>query len=94
MDAREEELIKILQEASNGNWYPAIIVGGLFSLLFLLSGYIVKLVLKTNEGKHAETYKLLEKIVEANRKTDLLVTKLETIISYHEKDIEDLKHAE
>lgn len=87
MDTREQELIRVLQEASHGNWYPALIVGGLFSLLFILSGYIIKLILKANEEKHSETFNLLAKLTESQQKTDIVVAQLQTIVEYHEKHL-------
>ncbi len=95
MDTREQELIKVIEEASKGNWYPALIVGGLFTLLFVLSGYVIKLVLKANEDKHNDTYKLLSEltkshgeIAESQKKTDIVIAQLKIMVEYHEKRLE------
>jgi hypothetical protein len=64
---RTEELVKIITEAQDGVWIPAAIVGSLMTVILVLSGFIVKGIIKENNKKHdsnIERHKENEKLLE------------------------------
>lgn len=87
-----EELRQIIQEASAGNWYPALIVSSFFSVIIALLIYIWNITMKGNSEKHKETYTILTELVNSQKKTDVVLAELKIMVEYHNKDIEELKN--
>lgn len=84
---QSEELIKVIQEASAGNWYPALIVGSFFSIIIALLIYIWNITMNRNNDKHKEAQEILKELVNSQKKTDVVLAELKLIVEYHDKEL-------
>lgn len=79
-----EELIRAIEEAKVGSWFPMAIISGVFSIIILLLLYIWNQMIKNNNTRHETNEKLLRTAMDNQ-------TSLTTLVNRHDVEIEHLK---
>jgi F0F1-type ATP synthase membrane subunit b/b' len=88
-----DEIKRVIEEASNNNWIPISIVIAIFGIVIALLLYIWKTSQEEMKNRHAKAEDNIDKLTESQRSISMVLTKLETIVEYHEKSINELhKH--
>lgn len=88
-----DEIKRIIEEASNNNWIPISIVVSIFAIVIALLLYIWKTSQAEMKARHDKAEDNIDKLTESQHQISMVLTKLETIVEYHEKSINELhKH--
>lgn len=85
-----DEIKRVIEEASNNNWIPISIVIAIFGIVIALLLYIWKTSQEEMKNRHAKAEDNIDKLTESQRSISMVLTKLETIVEYHEKSINEL----
>lgn len=86
-----QELIQVIQEAQNGYWIPASIVGGFLSVIMALLVYIWNKTTKEYDAKHTNSSEMMQKLIDLQDSQQVLLARFETKLEYHDKAIDELK---
>lgn len=79
-----EELIKAMEQASEGNWMPLALVCGLFGALTALVIYIYHTKQKTQDA-------IIKDLAESEIKITNVLVELKTIVKYNSEEIKELR---
>lgn len=90
---QSEEIKRIIEEATSGNFLPLAIVAAVFSVVILLLLYIWNKTQNDNEKRHESHEEMLKTLVESNQEQKLINQRLEIMVNVHERELEDLKNA-
>lgn len=85
-----DEIKRIIEEASNNNWIPISIVVSIFAIVIALLLYIWKTSQAEMKARHDKAEDNIDKLTESQHQISMVLTKLETIVEYHEKSINEL----
>ena len=85
-----DEIRRVIEEASNNNWIPVSIVIAVFGIIIALLLHIWKTSQEEMKNRHAKAEDNIDKLTESQRSISMVLTKLETIVEYHEKSINEL----
>lgn len=85
-----DEIKRVIEEASNNNWIPISIVIAIFGIVIALLLYIWKTSQEEMKNRHAKAEDNIDKLTESQRSISMVLTKLETIVEYHERSINEL----
>ena len=102
-----EELRKVLEEASQGNWMPLTIIVFLFAIVSAIGLYAIKNVIKKNEEDHNElkdNYITLESIMDKamdnqkdlglmSREFGIKIEHIEVQVQENKEDIKEIRNA-
>jgi hypothetical protein len=88
---QSEEVMKAIEQASDGYWFPLITVTAAFSLVIALLLYIWNQTQKVNNERHSGNESLIKELVESKHTTDLILAELKLMTSIHEKKFEKLE---
>lgn len=80
----KQEVTKIVDEATTGNWLPFGVVIFLLGIVIALILYIMNMYKAQNDKKHSETEEMMKSLTESNLRMDRLLI-------IHDKDIEQLQ---
>lgn len=93
MASNQEELIKAVEQANNGNWIPLSIVIAVLGVVISLLIYIWNNTQKESEKRRIKVDEILKELTESSVEQKTILSELRTIVRYHEQDIRDLKSA-
>lgn len=85
-----DEIKRIIEEASNNNWIPISIVVSIFAIVIALLLYIWKTSQAEMKARHDKAEDNIDKLTESQHQISMVLTKLETIVEYHERSINEL----
>jgi len=85
-----DEIRKIIEQASNDNWIPISIVSAVFGVVIALLLYIWKTSQAELKARHDKSESLIDKLTESNQQTSLVLKKLEVMVEFHERSINEL----
>ena len=80
-----QEVVKIINEANNGNWIPIAVVGSLFGIIVLLLLYIYNKDRKISIYKHKDIEDIQSKLSLNNEKLTILVNRHDVKLEEHDK---------
>ena len=86
-----DEIKRIIEEASNNNWIPISIVVSIFAIVIALLLYIWKTSQAEMKARHDKAEDNIDKLTESQHQISMVLAKLETIVEYHEKSINELQ---
>jgi len=73
-EAQAKELIKAFEMAQQGNWEPLTIICGVFAIVFILVGFIVKKYIDDQKKRNEKQDTFNEDIVKTLNTTNTLLT--------------------
>ena len=85
-----DEIKRIIEEASNNNWIPISIVVSIFAIVIALLLYIWKTSQAEMKARHDKAEDNIDKLTESQHQISMVLAKLETIVEYHERSINEL----
>ncbi len=88
-----DEIRKILEEAGNNNWMPVSIVTAVFAVVISLLLYIWKTSQAEMKSRHEKSERTIEALTESNQQISLVLSKLEVIVDFHERTINELQRS-
>ena len=88
---QNEEILKMVEQAQDGYWFPMAVVGSLLGLIILLLLAFWKQSQKRNDKRHTENEEIIHGI-SANATTQaVLNTKLTLLVERNIEDIKEIK---
>ena len=88
---QSEEVMRAIEQAQDGYWFPLVTVTAAFALVIALLLYIWNQSQKANNERHAENGALIKELVNSKHTTDLILAELKFMTEYHQKQIEKLQ---
>jgi len=85
-----KELIQTVESASDGYWFPLITVVSCFGIVIALLLYIWNKTQQANEKRHGENERLIGELVESKHTNDLILQRLDLIVTMHDEKIKAL----
>jgi uncharacterized membrane protein len=80
-----QEVVKIINEANNGNWIPIAVVGSLFGIIVILLLYIYNRDRKISVYKHRDIDEIQSRLSTNNEKLTILVNRHDVKLEEHDK---------
>lgn len=85
-----KELIKTVESAGDGYWFPLITVVSCFGIVIALLLYIWNKTQQSNEKRHEANERLIGELVESKHTNDLILQRLNLIVTMHDDKIKTL----
>ena len=85
-----EEIIKAIDSANDGFWFPLTTVVFFFGLVIFLLLRIYGISQKTSNKRHEENETLIAGLVKSKHTNDLILLELKMITSNHDEEIKKL----
>lgn len=85
-----KEIVKAVESAGDGYWFPLVTVVGCFALIILLLLYIWNQTQKNNEKRHEESEKLIKGLVDSKHTNDLILQELKFLTTSHEEKLKKI----
>jgi len=83
-----KEIIKAVEVANDGIWFPLTTIVFFFGLVIFLLLRIYRISQKASDKRHEENERLISGLVESKHTNDLILQRLELIVASHEKKLE------
>jgi len=87
---QSEEILKAIESANNGMWFPIATIVGVFGILVMLLLYIWKQSQRTNDKRHKDNEKMISELNENTKLLSDLVIKIEAKQEYQQKEIDNI----
>jgi hypothetical protein len=87
---QSEEIIKAIENANNGMWFPIATIIGVFGVVIMLLLYIWKQSQKTNDKRHLDNEKMIYELKDTTKVLSDLVIKIETRQEFQQKEIDQM----
>jgi|TARA_R110000782_G_C14663901_1_gene398180 flagellar biogenesis protein FliO len=88
---KNEEILKMIDQANNNVWFPVTLVGSILGALLLVLLAYWKLTQVINNNRHAESEKIIEELSHNATAQTAINTRLETLVVRNLDDIKELK---
>tara|TARA_R110002020_G_C15762998_1_gene727299 strand:- start:50 stop:328 length:279 start_codon:yes stop_codon:yes gene_type:complete len=82
-----QEIIKTVESASDGYWFPLVTVAACFSVVIALLLYIWNQTQKNNEKRHTATEEIIKELADSKHTNDLILQRLEILVESHDKKL-------
>lgn len=87
---QSEEILKAIESANSGMWFPIVTITAVLSVLIMLLLYIWKQSQKTNNKRHEDNEKMISELKDNTKLLSDLVIKIETRQEFQQKEIDNL----
>ncbi len=87
---QSEEILKAIESANSGMWFPIATIVGVFGILVMLLLYIWKQSQRTNDKRHKDSEKMIKELKDGNIKIGNVLIRLEANQQNQQKEIDKL----
>jgi hypothetical protein len=87
---QSEEILKAIESANSGMWFPIATIIGVFGILVMLLLYIWKQSQRTNDKRHKDNEKMISELKDNTKLLSDLVIKIEAKQEYQQKEIDNI----
>lgn len=87
---QSEEILKAIESANSGMWFPIATIVGVFGILVMLLLYIWKQSQRTNDKRHKDNEQMISELKDNTKLLSDLVIKIETRQEYQQKEIDNI----
>ncbi len=87
---QSEEILKAIESANSGMWFPIATITAILSVLIMLLLYIWKQSQRTNDKRHKDNEKMISELKDNTQLLSDLVIKIETRQEFQQKEIDHI----
>lgn len=87
---QSEEILKAIESANSGMWFPIATITAVLSVLIMLLLYIWKQSQRTNDKRHKDNEKMISELKQNTQLLSDLVIKIETRQEFQQKEIDSI----
>ncbi len=87
---QSEEILKAIESANSGMWFPIATITAILSVLIMLLLYIWKQSQRTNDKRHKDNEKMISELKDNTQLLSDLVIKIETRQEFQQKEIDSI----
>ena len=87
---QSEEILKAIESANSGMWFPIATITAILSVLIMLLLYIWKQSQRTNDKRHKDNEKMISELKDNTQLLSDLVIKIETRKEFQQKEIDSI----
>jgi preprotein translocase subunit YajC len=87
---QSEEILKAIESANSGMWFPIATIVGVFGILVMLLLYIWKQSQRTNDKRHKDNEQMISELKDNTKLLSDLVIKIETRQEFQQKEIDNI----
>ena len=87
---KSEELIRAIENANNGMWFPISVIIGVFGILVMLLLYIWKQSQRTNDKRHNDNEAMITELKDSHITVGKILVELQSNQKHQQKEIDHL----